>query len=130
MFWYVRPSSSTNEELPSTSTVPDIPPRPSSVSRTNSNTNITPDIPKDPKLNNINENKDNLNRENIPPNPVPKTPILNRETLSIYRPFNHAQSINGADGQYKKKFDAVTGRYVRVTYHFLKFLLYFYLFSS
>ncbi|CAF0780734.1 unnamed protein product [Rotaria sordida] len=105
-----EPSSSVSEELPITPIVPDISLRPSSVAPIISNTNITPEISKHPKPIDTNENKNDSNRENIPPKETSKFSIPNRETLPIYRPFNRTASINNTNEQYKKKFDAVTGR--------------------
>jgi hypothetical protein len=81
--------------------LPDIPPHPSPVN------NGTPAIPKPM---NTNENKNDSNRENIPPKDTPKLSVPNRETLSIYRPFNRTAPINNTDKQFQIKFDAVTGR--------------------
>jgi hypothetical protein len=62
--------------------VPNIPPQ------VNPNVNITPEIPSRPTPMDTNENKKDSHRENIPPQDISKFLPLNRETLSIYRPFN------------------------------------------
>ncbi|CAF2367647.1 unnamed protein product [Rotaria sp. Silwood2] len=105
-----EPSSSISEELPITPIIPDIALRPSSVTPIIPNTNITPEIPKPPKPIDTNENKNVSNRENIPPKDTSKIPMPTRETLPIYRPFNRTVPINNTNEQYRKKFDAVTGR--------------------
>ncbi|CAF3581495.1 unnamed protein product [Rotaria socialis] len=106
----IGPTSPVNQELPNIPIVPDIAAHPSSVTPIISNTtNISSEIP---KLIDKNVNKNDSNRENVPPTDVSKFPTLNRGTLPIYRPFNRTVPINNTDEQYRKKFDAVTGRKV------------------
>ncbi len=93
------PTSSVSQELVNIPIVPEISPRPMN--------NIIPSIPKPI---NTNENKNDANRENIPPKDPPKLVVPNREALSIYRPFNRTVPVNNTNKQFQIRYDAVTGR--------------------
>ena len=76
--------------------IPNIPPRSTPVLPVNP---VTPTIP---KPTDINEIKNDFNKENLPR----KIPVPTREELSIYRPSNQPLPINNMN----KQFDKVTGR--------------------
>ena len=114
--WFRSQSPLEQDSVNNSTTSVDIPNRPIAMKPVPTDSESrTEETPKKP-VPDIQADRIENNRENLPPTNTSSIALPHREQLSIYRPFNQPTTIRDANPQYKMKLDATTGRFVMIVF--------------